>query len=196
MGTRGIYGFRKNEVDKLTYNHYDSYPEGLGRNVVEFIGNHTIEELNKIYDKIIMVDNEDTPTEEQIKECEKYADIDVSEQSLEDWYCLLRNSQGDLFAYDDLRYMIDNADFILDSLFCEYGYIINLDTNRLEIYRGFQKVADPTNRYTIEHEIAEGNMGYYPCKMVAEIDLKMIQGLGDFDDLVANIVGYCELDKE
>ena len=192
MSTRGIYGFRKNEVDKLTYNHYDSYPEGLGRKVIEFIGNHTIEELNKIYDKIIMVDNESTPTEEQIKECEKYADISVSEQSLEDWYCLLRNSQGDLFAYDDLRYMINNADFILDSLFCEYGYIINLDTNRLEIYKGFQKVFDPTNRYTIEHEIAEGNMGYYPCKMVAEIDLKTIQDTYNFDDVIKNIEEYCK----
>ena len=204
MGTRGIYGFRKNEVDKLTYNHYDSYPEVLGRNIVEFIGNHTIEELNKIYDKIIMVDNESIPTEEQIKECEKYTDLSVSQQTTQDWYCLLRDTQGDLSAYDDdLKYMIDNADFILDGLFCEYGYIINLDTNRLEIYRGGQKEIDPTNRYTIEDEVAEENMGYYPCKMVAEIDLKMIQGLDDtrkqhydFDDLVANIVDYCNLDEK
>ena len=40
MGTRGLYGFRKNGVDKVTYNHYDSYPEYLGRNILEFIRNH------------------------------------------------------------------------------------------------------------------------------------------------------------
>ena len=30
MSTRGIYGFRKNGEDKLTYNHYDSYFSYLG----------------------------------------------------------------------------------------------------------------------------------------------------------------------
>lgn len=32
MSTRGIYGFRKNGEDKLTYNHYDSYFSYLGEN--------------------------------------------------------------------------------------------------------------------------------------------------------------------
>ena len=36
MGTRGILGFRKNGLDKLAYNHFDSYPEELGANVVKF----------------------------------------------------------------------------------------------------------------------------------------------------------------
>ena len=58
----------------------------------------------------------------------------------DDWYCLLRHAQGDLNVYKNgLRYMIDNHDFIKDSLFCEYAYIINLDTKRLEFYVGFQK---------------------------------------------------------
>ena len=173
MGTRGLYGFRKNGVDKLTYNHYDSYPEGLGRDIVEFIRKHTIKELNNIYDKIIMVDGESTPTEEQIKECEKYADLGVSKQSLTDWYCLVRNSQGDLSCYaDGLKYMIDNHNFILDSLFCEYAYIINLDTNKLEYYLGFQKQLDETNRYVLDTINEE--FPYYPCRMVAEYDLDEI----------------------
>lgn len=30
MGTRGALGFIKAGEHKVTYNHYDSYPEGLG----------------------------------------------------------------------------------------------------------------------------------------------------------------------
>ena len=37
MGTKGTYGFFKNGESKLTYNQFDSYPEGLGTNIVEFI---------------------------------------------------------------------------------------------------------------------------------------------------------------
>lgn len=194
MGTRGIYGFRKNESDKLTYNHYDSYPEGLGRNVVEFINGHSIEDLNKIYDNIILVDEDSIPTQEQIEECKQWENLSVSKQDEQDWYCLLRDAQGDLSAYDrGLKYMIDNHDFIFDSLFCEYGYIINLDTNRLEIYVGFQKVQDETSRYVVENK---NETEYYPCKMVTEIDLQVIQGADNIDDVVKNIVEYCNGDVD
>ena len=34
MSTRGIYGFRINETDKIAYNHADSYPEVLGSKIL------------------------------------------------------------------------------------------------------------------------------------------------------------------
>lgn len=39
MGTRGIYGFRKNKKDKTSYNHYDSYPSCLGEQMFDYIKN-------------------------------------------------------------------------------------------------------------------------------------------------------------
>lgn len=36
MATRGVCGVRVNGVDKLSYNHNDSYPGGIGRAVVAF----------------------------------------------------------------------------------------------------------------------------------------------------------------
>lgn len=168
MGTRGLYGFRKNGEDKLTYNHFDSYPDWLGRNVVKFCKETSIEDMNKIFDKIILVDENAKPTETQIANCIKYYDGRVSTQSVEDWYCLLRDAQGNLNVYKDgLRYMIDSQEFIKDSLFCEFAYIINLDTNCLEFYLGFQKEPCPSNRYG-ENE----HRGYYPCKMVAYCPLE------------------------
>jgi hypothetical protein len=183
MGTRGLYGFRKNGVDKLTYNHFDSYPSGLGRSVIEFIQDYCMD-LNDIYKNIILVDEDSEPTESQIKECEILADLSVSKQSLTDWYCLLRNAQGNPKMYGEgLRYMIDNKDFILDSLFCEYAYIINLDTKKLEIYSGFQKVPDESNIYGCK----PNSEGYYPCKLAYVIDLLDIIRCQDNDVLIKQI---------
>jgi len=172
MGTRGIYGLRKNGKDKLTYNHYDSYPDWLGRNILTFIANNK-EKLNEVYDNIILVDGDTTPTQEQIEACKQYTDLSVSEQSTKDWYCLLRDMQGDLTPYLDKKcYMINDEDFIKDSLFCEYGYIINLDENVLEFYLGFQKTPTKDNRYGIE--VVDKDYEYYPCKNVLNIPLNEI----------------------
>lgn len=199
MGTRGTYGFRKGGKDKLTYNHYDSYPDGLGAEVVQFVRDTPVQELNDIFDRLIMVEEDDTPTPEQIAECARFTDLSVSSHPTKDWYCLLRNAQGKLSALREveqhqpsgpfpfteggvflpnvpvpnaLRYMIDQSEFIKDSLFCEHGYIINLDTNELEYWLGFQrhgpqkgnrygdkKPADWTPKYS-------GDSYYYPCALV------------------------------
>lgn len=89
--------------------------------------------MNNIFDKIILVDLSHNATSEQIEECKKYADLTVSLKTLEDFYCLLRNTQGNLQYYrdDNLRYMI-NYESGLDQY--QYQYIINLDNKQLEIY--------------------------------------------------------------
>ena len=146
MGTRGCYGFRKNGVDKLNYNQYDSYPDGLGLTMAQFCAGMTIPELNQLCDAIVMKHDEDKPTEEEIRVCAKYGliDLSVSRRDLNDWYCLLRNAQGDpsvqwnMFKGGDTPFMYDAREFIKDSLFCEYAYIINLDENVLEYWEGFQ----------------------------------------------------------
>jgi len=171
MGTRGVFGFHKNGIDKIAYNHYDSYPSELGNNIKKFIKKHSVEEMNEIFDRITMVSNKIFPTEKQIEECRKYTDLGVSEQSTKDWYCLLRHAQGNLEAYSEgLKYMEDDVSFIKNSLMCEWGYVINLTTNRLEIYRGFQTKLQ-NNRYIIEKPDGK----YYNCALIREIPLSQVK---------------------
>ena len=135
MGTRGAYGFRKDGKLKVTYNHFDSYPDWLGASIAEFIKSTSYDEIVEIYDRLVMVDEMSKPTAEQIEACKGYTNLHVGNANSEDWYCLLRESQGDLSAYkgdDALIYMIDNASFLDDTLFCEYAYIIDLDDGTLE----------------------------------------------------------------
>lgn len=188
IGTRGCYGFYRDGTNKLTYNHFDSYPEYLGYNVVEFIRDTSIEEMNQIFDQIVMV-NEDSPaTKKQIDECLKWYDSSISTGALDEWYVLLRRAQGDLFAYKKgLRFMIDNSEFMKDSLFCEWAYVINLTTNKLEIYRGFQKKPQK-NRYYTRKQICKG---YYNVKLVIEFPLDNIP-----DDWVEQLDKECKKEDE
>ncbi len=182
MGTRGVVGFHKKGVDKIAYQQYDSYPEGIGSDVVEFVRNTSIFAMHQIFDGIEVVSNEVKPTPEQIAHCEPWTDLGVSEQSTADWYCLTRDAQGNLEVYKaGLRYMLDAADFLKNSLYCEWGYIINLDENVLEIYQGFQS-SPQDNRYVtyepyngVNYEPYNGvNADYYNCALIAKFPLNNV----------------------
>lgn len=173
MGTRGLYGFRKNGIDKTTYNHFDSYPSCLGRAAAEFLTFTTPEVMEKVYESIVLIDEDVPPTPEQIKQCVDagYYDDRVSNQSTADWYCLLRNLQGEFEEYKKnavagrVTFMADRQEFITNSLFCEYAYIFNLDTQNLEFYVGYQHRPQPGNRYGEEPD----EDGYYPCRLCLEV---------------------------
>ena len=174
MGTRGAYGFRINGQDKVTYNHYDSYPCGLGREVMSYIAHTPLKRMKEVAARIILVDRESTPSPELIKKYKKYTDLRVSEQSHNDWYCLLRKTQGNLFPYNsDLEHMIDSQDFLSDSLFCEWAYIINLDTDTFEAYKGFNK--NPLARGRYAGRSTKSNDGYRGVSLIKEIPLANIR---------------------
>src|SRR3989304_6129334 len=71
-----------------------------------------------------------------------------------------------------VEHMLDGTNFIKDSLFCEYAYVIDLDKMVLELYKGFQKEPQKGNRFG--EKLAKGEDTYYPCKKVGEIALKGI----------------------
>jgi len=155
MSTRGAYGFRHNGIDKVAYNHCDSYPSGLGKLAIEFIKRNNLQGLKAIEQGIRLVDEEGSPSDEDLKKYDAFCNMNVGgpEEGIS-WYKLLRNAQGDFEAFENgLDVMIDGADFLKDSLFCEWAYIINLDDSVLEIYKGFNKSEYAAGRYAkVVHE--------------------------------------------
>jgi len=173
MSTRGAYGFRIDGQDKITYNHSDSYPDGLGVTLLQWMASHSVAELKAIARSLTLVSEAVPPTPEQIAECQRWTDTRVSSGQLTEWYVLLRDTQGDPTAWDQgLRYLIDNASFLENSLFCEWGYVINCDEETFEVYQGSNK--DPeaqAPRYAIAQP---ENQGYYACRLVAVGDLSRL----------------------
>lgn len=141
MGTRGLMGLVIDGEVKATYNHYDSYPSGLGEEILKLVRSGGISKAAAVHLEVVDADAEATP--EQIAKYSKYADTGVSSGELTEWYVLLRHLQGDLEGYLEAGVMADGSAFATDSLFCEWGYLINLDDNTLEVYKGFNKIGDP-----------------------------------------------------
>ena len=182
MSTRGAYGFRVGGVDKVSYNHSDSYPAGLGVDIVAFIKENSDKVLLKIAKGIELVKSNIAPTQKQMSKCKEFADLSVGKGKITDWYCLLRNAQGNLNAHKKTPYMIDGSSFLADSLFCEWAYIINLDTMKLEVYKGFNTDSKEAGRYASSidsymKEKKEGDDKYYGVALVDEIPLDKVRKL-------------------
>ncbi len=178
MGTRGAYGFRTGRTDKVSYNHGDSYPSWLGKEILDFIRKETLASLTEKANRITLVDQDKKPTKAQINACSNWANTNVGNQKIEDWYCLLRDAQGNLDAFNEgLDFMIDSKSFLLDSLFCEYAYIINVSTQELEFYRGFNK-SKKTNKGRYASKTLDERGGYYGVTLVEKYPLSDIIGKG------------------
>ena len=74
--------------------------------------------------------------------------------------------------------MPDSHEFLLDSLFCEYAYLINLDTLKLEVYRGFNQDPKAAGRYAAKQEKAEPGCRppeYFGVVLVIEFPLSKVR---------------------
>lgn len=154
MSTRGLMGIKKKGELKSQYNHFDSYVSGLGKYIIETINDipkeKRIKKLSDTFDNIVLVDNNTKPTKELINYCieNNVVNLIVSNRTVEDLYCLLHETQGELSLYlNGFKYMLNGNDFINDTLFCEYAYVINLDTNTLDITFGWE------NRITKSYDL-------------------------------------------
>ena len=167
MSTRGLIGFYKNGQTKVTYNHSDSYPSYLGVNILNELRQYTIGIMNATFKEIILVKEYSKPTNKNIRKYITHSNDLVDDGNLYNWYVLLRNTQGTFKPYLDWKifHMIDSQNFIKDSLFCEWAYIVNLKTKRLEVWQGCQTVEN-NNRYNIKTDDE-----YKSCKLLISFPL-------------------------
>lgn len=213
MGTRGTLGVRIDGEDKLCYNQFDCYPDGLGfdalADIKSMLKDWGLHKMITQARKLTLVDNNVPPTPEQIKELSPFTDLGVSNQSTDDWYCVLRDLQGRLCDHLTVGYMLGNNDFINESLFCEWGYILNLDDNVMEVYQGFQEKPHDMGRYAdnrssdfLEREERNKelspddwtNKNWYPCALIATFSLDNLPTEQEFM-ITINRFGFdCEED--
>lgn len=161
MGTRGAWGFVLNGQEKLAYNQYDSYPAGLGTTVLSWLREALSDEsaLRQQVKALAKVPDREPTDEERAR----YAQFHQQVSTGRDWYALLRYTQGQPALTLDVGLYEDASEFPLDSLFCEWAYVIDLDARRFELYEGFQIKPVTTGRWT-------GKRGehpkYYPVRLL------------------------------
>lgn len=190
MSTRGALGFRLNGQDFISYNHSDSYPSYLGQHTVDFLRARLAEpggedHLRSQVSSLRLVEENSVPSPEDIERFLPHANLRVSSGQPTEWYVLLRETQGDPEKILDAGVMIEGAAFLEDSLFCEWAYIINLDTREVEVYEGFQRAPHANGRYAQLGASKPwtpsypGQNQYFPVALVATFS---------FDSLPPNLV--------
>lgn len=167
MSTRGCWGFRIDGQDKLTYNHSDSYPEWLGNHLIKELRLSDKFEIREMVEKLRVVDHDSAPSKKDIEKLSCYHNGHVSTGKKTEWYSLLRHTQGSLKKTLTAGVIIDSKEFIKDSLFCEWAYIINLDDNVFEIYKGAQTQKHDSGRYAN----CQSTKDYYACALVRKYTL-------------------------
>lgn len=137
MGTRGLLIFKHKGKYYSIYNHFDSYFEGLGINLVkeikDAISNGTFDEWKNMLEKCKIIFEDDEPTNDDKEKLKDVTDLTVSRQSSNDWYCLLRKTQGSYVEPLTLGYLkLSNHNLTIKpecDLFIEYTYTLDFDNN-------------------------------------------------------------------
>ena len=183
IGTRGAFGVVVDGVEKIGYCQYDTYPEGHGvenlqwiRSIIERGFENDARQLAldaKLVDDTVVAEKED------IEKLSAFTNLSVSKQSTDDWYCLTRDTHGQIRLMLDCGYILDSSNFPYDSLFCEWAYIIDFDKRQFEVYKGFQKDASKiVGRFS--HGSISDEDGYAPVTLIAVYSFDDLPSDDDF----------------
>jgi hypothetical protein len=186
VSTRGFISFAIDGETKTAYNHSDSYPSWLGIQVLSFLEVNADGILNDRDDetgvvqlarKLRVVDGDAEPTDADIEQHAAYANLNVGGRSERPtWYQLLRETQGCPTSMLKAGVIEDASEFPADSLFAEYGYVVDLDANVFEVYEGFQAQPHKSGRFA--H--MQGRDGYVPVKLVKSWPIESLPSKDEF----------------
>lgn len=200
MSTRGCIGFVLNGKRYMTYNHSDSYPNYLYRELLYTLRNIAksdpdwLQKLRRKVANLTILDRNKKPTEDMKSLYKHYSNIGVSEGTLDDLYCLFRELQGikwiEEIWEDRLFHILDDEIFLWDGLFCEWAYVVDLDKEMLFVGKGFCKTLPACGTIFTPEELEKmepDEHGYYPVNTIFIVyDLNDIHKLTDqrIDELI------------
>lgn len=120
---------------------------------------------------VVPEDGEPTPEQVQRMTGQETPDTAVGGE----WYTWLRDAQGDLAETLRLGFATDGIAFAANSLFCEWGYLVNLDNSTVEVYRGFQEEPHIDGVFATAEPYA--GTTYYPIRRIAVIPFDQLSDI-------------------
>lgn len=165
MGTRGFVTFFADGDEKTAYNQWDSHPSSLGLSVLNWL-RLAATDPHALREKVRALRMVQDDAELSSAERERLAEVDGNA------------SPAGLFA---AGVICDARDFPRDSLFAEWGYVIDLDAGAFEVYRGFRTVPHDKGRFADRPPISRPSViTYYPVARVRSWDLEHLPAEPDF----------------
>ena len=169
---KGSINFVKNNYCKVQYVHRGSDLDKMGAKLVKFLRSHTVEELDKLYDSLILVDEDDPMTAEQKEAYKKYIPEQLWSEDLT-WTKALAYTKNALKPIEDgFPYIVDYAGF-LPTWTNRYRYMINLDRNLFQIAKGGLECIGEEDNYTWDPDVYPDSiatlvLGQFPLDNIPE----------------------------
>lgn len=168
MGTRNLTLVLLNGEYKVAqYGQWDGYPSGQGLVVLNFLRAMEIDKMRTALDHVKF------PTDEEAKQLTDKVDTQGKIDGV-DWLEIYPQFSRDICAKilelvytnkEEVLLLKNSLNFAADSLFCEWAYLVNLDNDTLEVYKGFNKSRlNEFDRFLFLEEKAEDD--YHPIKIV------------------------------
>lgn len=188
MGTRNLTCVYLNgETRVAQYCQFDGYPSGQGKTVLDFLHDHS-NDHEKFKEALLNCNHVDSDYLEKIWcECGKPAGDEYVSFSVESIFERKYPQLCRIFGAKVLSHIFESGgcdlslyeEFSGDSLFCEYAYVIDYDTNEFEVYRGFQK--SPNNdRFAKFNQNNNYSEKYYPIAKIYSWPLDSLPTLEEF----------------
>ena len=176
MGTRNLIAvFMDGEYKVAQYCQWDGYPSGQGKDILEFLKTQNLEEFKEKLRLCKFLSDKDVVDFNEKFENKSYKLSDFPEFSRDtgsDILKLILDSQG-------LK-LQNSISFSGDSLFCEYGYVVDFDKETFEFYKGYNK-KEETGRFK---EYLDEKSSYTPITLVGSWNLKELPEVKDLEDLL------------
>lgn len=184
MGTRNLTMVAKDgKIVIANYGQWDGYPSGNGVKILDFVRSFDKEHFSAQVDKVV-----DVLSSDYVK---KRFGVDVDELNEEQNQILFdenphfsRDTGADILNVvndnkADTLLVVNKEAFAAESLFCEWGYVIDLDKDTLEVYEGFNKSPlDKGERFQYLTEKRDGD--YHPIRLVKKYSLLDLPTEKDF----------------
>ncbi|MDO8643363.1 MAG: hypothetical protein Q7S00_00140 [bacterium] len=143
MGTRNLTLVVLNkEIKVAQYGQWDGYLSGQGKTIAQFLAHVDLPRFKQAVSECRFVtDKEIKQTEKKVGILGGFMTLEQSEKFHEIFPSLNRDHGAGILEMIDrqgVRDLQDRQSFATDSLFCEWGYLLDLDKKVVEVYRGFQ----------------------------------------------------------
>lgn len=211
MGTRGLtMVISKKKTKVAQYGQWDHYPKGQGATILKFLKTTNLDEFRKVVDKLRFATKKDEKEmdtfHKSIGVTDGWMNMEQSELYQKKYLHLSRdagagilnlimgkpiprydpNLKKDVDVYTEPVFLSDSSDFAGESLHCEWAYVIDLDKNKLEVYKGFnKKPLGKTQRFYFLQKLDNDKTGrpsdsYYPVRLLKKYDLDKLPNESEF----------------